>query len=448
YEIDANVVLFTIAVAASSALLVSLVPALHAGRAGLVDELKDSGRTTSGGARGRLGRLLTVAELAASLVLVIGASLMMQSFQHRYSADVGVLTHGVLTARIDLAGERYDQPAQRAAFADELLRRLLPQGEVASAGVANALPFQDPQGDFGWSGALEIDGQPLDPRQTRPRAVYAAVSRDFPAAAGIRLRGGRWFSAEEDEQGREVALVSASLAQRYWGSADPLGRRLRIESGPWLRVVGVTEDIRDAGDMLLVGDRPQDQVYAPYRLASPSRLVLAVRTRSDPRRFAAGLRATVHPLDPSLPLQSVYTLDEVRVRSAWVAQMFGQMMSELAALALALAVLGVYGVVSYSVSQRTHEIGIRMAIGADGGRVLRLVLGDGLRLALQAAALGLVGAVALMRSMSRLLYGVGALDPLTLLACSALLVGVALLASGAPAWRGTRVDPVVALRSE
>ncbi len=153
-------------------------------------------------------------------------------------------------------------------------------------------------------------------------------------------------------------------------------------------------------------------------------------------------------LDPSLPLQAVYTLDEMRVRSAWVAQMWGRMMSQLAGLALTLAVLGVYGVVSYSVSQRTHEIGIRMALGADRGRVVRLVLGDGLRLALKAAALGLVGALVLMRSLSRLLYGVGALDPATFLACSAALVSVAVLASGAPAWRATRVDPIVSLRSE
>jgi putative ABC transport system permease protein len=213
-------------------------------------------------------------------------------------------------------------------------------------------------------------------------------------------------------------------------------------------VVGVTEDVRDAGDMLLIGDRPGDQIYAPYRLASPARLVIGVRTRSDPERFADALRASVRSLDPALPLQSVFTLDQARVRSAWVAQMWGQMLSEVAALALILAVLGVYGVVSYSVSQRTHEIGIRMALGADRGRVVRLVLGDGLRLALQAAALGLAGALALMRSLSRLLYGVGALDPATFLACSAALVSVALLASAAPAWRAIRVDPVVALRSE
>jgi len=428
--------------------MVSLVPALHGGAGGLVDELKESGRTTSGGSRGRLGRLLTVAELAAALVLLIGASLMVQSFQRRYSADVGAATHGVLTARIVLAGEAYREPAERAAFADELLRRLSAQPEVVEAGVANALPFQDPQGDYGWSGAFEVEGQPVDPRQERPRAVHFAVSRGFPAAAGIRLRAGRWFLAEEDEQGSEVALVSASLARRHWGPADPLGRRLRIEGGPWLRVVGVTEDVRDPGDMLLIGDRPGDQIYAPYRLASPPRLVIGVRTRTDPERFADALRASVRSLDPALPLQSVFTLDEARVRSAWVAQLWGQMLSEVAALALILAVLGVYGVVSYSVSQRTHEIGIRMALGAHRGGVVRLVLSDGLRLALQAAALGLVGALVLMRSLSRLLYGVGALDPATFLACSAALVSVALLASGAPAWRATRVDPVVALHSE
>jgi putative ABC transport system permease protein len=448
YELDANVVAFTVALAAASALIVSLVPALHGRAVGLVDDLKEGGRTTTGGSRGRLGRLLTVAELAAALVLLIGASLMVQSFHERYSADVGVATHDVLTARIVLAGDGYREPARRAAFADELLRRLSAQPEVVEAGVANALPFQDPQGDYGWSGAFEVEGQPLEPRQERPRAVHSAVSRGFPPAAGIRLRAGRWFSAEEDERGSEVALVSASLARRHWGAADPLGRRLRVEGGPWLRVVGVTEDVRDPGDMLLIGDRPGDQIYAPFRLASPARLVIGVRTRSDPARFADTLRASVRALDPGLPLQSVFTLDEARVRSAWVAQMWGQMLSEVAALALLLAVLGVYGVVSYSITQRTHEIGIRMAIGADRGRVVRLVLTGGLRLALQAAVLGAGGALLLMRSLSRLLYGVGALDPATFLACSAALVSVAVLASGAPAWRATHVDPVVALRSE
>jgi putative ABC transport system permease protein len=448
YDLDWRVVAFTVVLTAASALVVSLVPALHGGGGGLAAELKESGRTTAGGARGRIGRLLSVAELAAALVLLIGASLMVQSFHRRHSADAGVATQGVLTARVALAGDAYREPEERAAFADELLRRLSAQPEVVQAGVSNALPFQNQGAGGWWSSRFEVEGQPVDARHEPPRAVHFTVSRGFPEAAGIRLSAGRWFSAEEDEQGREVVLVSASLARRYWGTADPLGRRLRIEGGPWLRVVGVTGDVRDPGDMLLIGGKPDDQVYVPYRLASPSELELAVRTRSDPAHFADALRASVRSLDPALPLHAVFTLDQVRVRSAWVSQMWGQMLTEVAGLALVLAVFGVYGVVSYSVSQRTHEIGIRMAVGAGRGRVLRLVLGDGLRLALQATGLGLLGALAMTRALSRLLYGVGALDPATFAACSAALVLVALAASGGPAWRGTRVDPVVALRSE
>jgi putative ABC transport system permease protein len=297
-----------------------------------------------------------------------------------------------------------------------------------------------------WSRAYEVEGQPVE-AQKAPRALAFAVTRDYLAAVGIALRAGRGFTPE-DAEGREVALVSESLARRHWGSADPIGRRLRLPGGPWLRVVGVTGDIRDPGDMLLIEAKPAVQIYLPYRLGAPAQVALAVRTRSDPARFTDALRATVRSLDPMLPLQFVFTLDQVRARSAWVARLWGQMLSQVAALALILAVLGVYGVVSYSVSQRTHEIGIRMAVGASRGRVLRLVLGDGLRLAVQAAALGLLGGVLLMRSFARLLYGVSALDPQTLVGCTVVLVLVALVASGAPAWRGTRVDPVVALRAE
>ncbi len=444
--LDWRVVAFTVAVTALSALLVSLVPALHGGRARLVDELKDSGRTTAGGARGRLGRLLAVSELAAALLLLIGASLMVQSFQRRYAAEAGVDSHGVLTARLALAGDAYRNASQRALFVEELLRRVSGQADVVQAGAANFLPFADVDSRW-WSTDYEVEGQPIEANRA-PRAVHFIVTRGFTAAAGISVRAGRAFTPEEENEGREAVLVSEGLARRHWGTADPIGRRLRLEGGPWLRVVGVTKDIQDVADMLLIENKPAAQVFVPYRLASPAEVVLAVRTRSDPVRFSDVLRATVRSLDPTLPLQSVFTLDEVRARTAWVARLWGQMLAEVAVLALVLAVLGVYGVVSYSVSQRTHEIGIRMAVGASRGRVMRLVLGDGVRLSLQAAALGLLGAVAMTRSLARLLYGVGALDPATLVGCTAALVLVALVASGAPAWRGTRVDPVVALRSE
>jgi putative ABC transport system permease protein len=384
-----------------------------------------------------------------ALVLLIGAALMVQSFLRRYQQDTGLDGKGVITARLALAGEVYAEPAQRAAFLEELVRRLRARPEVEEAGVANGLPFPDPlQGQI-WSRPYQIEGQPLE-KENAPHASYFSATAGHVSALGIPLTQGRLFTPEEEAEGRPVVVVSEALARRAWGSSDPLGRRLRLdtEEGPWHRVVGVVRDVRSGGDMHLADSRSAEQVYVPYRSDAWKEVSLTVRTRSDPARFADSLRQTLRALDPTLPAHAVFTLDDVRLRSAWVSRMWGTMLAQVAALALVLAALGVYGVVSYSVSQRTHEIGIRMAVGAGRGHVLRLVLGDGLRLALLAVAAGLLGAFALTRALARLLYGVGALDPLTFAGCAAALLLAALVATGAPAWRGTRVDPMVALRSE
>ena len=434
FEPDVRVVAFCVAVTAVSALVVGLVPALRAGRESVVEDLKEGGRVGGGASRARLGRLLVVSELAAALVLLIGAALMVQSFEKRYRSDSLRDGHAVLTARLALAGDAYRDPDRRAVFVEELLRRLAASPEVVAAGAGNALPFRDPFTGGWWATTFEVDGQPVEARRA-PRAACFTVTRAYTDAAGIAIVAGRAFQPEEEAEGRDVVLVNEALARRLAG-------------GPWLRVVGVTRDVRDAGDMLLVDTKPSEQVYVPYRTGAPLDLALAVRTRSHPLRFAESLRAAVRSLDPALPLHSVYALDEVRVRSAWVARLWGQMLSQVAVLALILALLGVYGVVAYSVSQRAHEIGIRVAVGATRGEILRLVLGDGLRLAAQAVAVGLVAATFLTRSLARLLYGVGALDPVTLAGCALALVLAALVASGGPAWRGARVDPVVALRAE
>jgi putative ABC transport system permease protein len=447
FALDVRVVGVTVALTALSAVLVSLVPAWRAGRESVVEDLKEGGRVGGGGARARLGRVLVVSELAAALVLLVGAALMVQSFERRCRSDSLRDGHSILTARLALAGDAYRDPGRRAAFVEELLRRLEASAGVVAAGAGNALPFREPLSGGWWATTFEVDGQPVEARRA-PRAAYFAVTRAFTDATGIAVVAGRAFLPEEDAEGRDVVLVNEALARRFGGGAGALGRRLRVAGGPWLRVVGVTRDVGDAGDMLLTDAKPSEQVYVPYQAGAPAELALAVRTRSDPLRFAEALRAAVRSLDPSLPLHSVFTLDEVRLRSAWVARLWGQMLSEVAGLALVLAVLGVYGVVAYSVSQRAHEIGIRVAVGASRGEIVRLVLGDGLRLAAQAVAVGLLAAALLTRSLSRLLYGVGALDPATLAGSTLALVLAALAASGGPAWRGARVDPVVALRAE
>jgi putative ABC transport system permease protein len=406
-SLDARVVAFTVAVTAFGALAAGLVPAWRAGRSGLVDDLKEGGRGTTGGARGRLGRLLAVSELAAALVLLVGAALMVQSFERRYRSDAGLDGGRVVTARLALAGDAYREPRQRAEFVEELLRRLGSQPEVVASGASNSLPFRDPFSG-GWkSRRFEIEGQPVEPGRA-PTAAFFAATRSFTDAAGVVVAAGRPLPRRNRTRGRP----EGGARRAFGGGAAALGR-VRLAGGPWLRIVGVMRDVRDAGDMTEDDSMPPEQVYVPYRTYAPADVALAVRTRSDPVRFADALRAAVRSLDPALPLHSVYTLDEVRVRSAWVARMWGQMLSHVAALAVLLAVLGVYGVVAYSVSQRAHEIGIRVAVGAGRGEILRLVLGDGLRLAAQAVAVGLVAATFLTRSLSRLLYG-WRVDPATL----------------------------------
>jgi predicted permease len=443
--LDARVLAFTLAVTALSAFLVSLAPVVQARKASIVDDLKEGARTLAGGPRGRLGSALVVAELGLSLVLLVGATLLARSFVHRYDTGAGFDTKGVLTARLTLSGVAYADPAKRAAWLEELVRRVRARPSVEDAGVANGLPFPDPLYGGWWSRVLEAEGRPAEPER-RPSATYATATAGYLRALGLPSVEGRLFSAEEEAEGRAVVLVSDGLARRLWnGSA--VGRRLRLGNGGWLEVVGVVRETKDAGDVLGVGARPSGQVYVPYRLDPWTAVSIVVRTQGDPRRLAPALREDLRALDPSLPLHSVFTLDDVRSRAVWVPRLWSRMLAAVAVFALLLSALGVYGVVSYAVSQRTHELGVRVAVGAERGDVLRLVLGQGLRLALGAAAVGLMGSYALSGTLSGLLYGVDPLDPLTLIGCTGFLAFVALAASYGPAWRATRVDPLTALRA-
>jgi len=445
-DLDGRVLAFTVAVSALSALLVSLAPVMQARKADIVAHLKEGSRTVAGGPRGRLGSMLVVAELGLSLVLLVGATLLVKSFLHRYDTGAGFDTKGVLTARLALSGGAYADPARRAVFLEELVRRLKDRSLVEEAGVANGLPFPDPLYGGWWSRSLEVEGQPVEPDR-RPTTTYVTATAGYLRALGLPLVEGRLFSAEEEAQGRGIVVVSDGLASRIW-PGGAVGRRLRFPDGAWLEVVGVVKETRDAGDVLGVGVRPAGQVYVPYRQDPWTAVSLVVRTSADPASLAGALRDDLRALDPTLPLHSVFTLDEVRSRAVWVPRLWGRMLATVAAFALLLAALGVYGVVSYAVSQRTHELGVRIAVGAARPDVMRLVLGQGLRLALVAAAAGLLGSIALSGVLSGFLHGVDPLDPATLLGSAGLLTLVAVAASGGPAWRATRVDPLAALRSE
>jgi putative ABC transport system permease protein len=445
-DLDGRVLGFTVAVAVVSALLVSLAPMVQARKADVVEDLKEGSRSVAGGPRGRVGSLLVVAELALSLVLLVGAALLAQSFAHRFDAGAGFRTERVLTARLALSGEAYADPRKRAVFLEELVRRLRGRAFVEEAGISNGLPFPDPLYGGWWSRSLELEGRPVEADRA-PSATYATATAGYLRALGLPFVEGRSFSAEEEAEGRGVVVVSDGLARRLW-DGGAVGRRLRFPKGEWLEVVGVVQETKDAGDVIGAGARPAGQAYVPYRQDPWPSVSLVVRTQGDPASLAPVLRADLRALDPTLPLQSVFTLDEVRSRAVWVPRLWSRMLAAVAAFALLLAALGVYGVVSYSVSQRAHELGVRIAVGAARRDVLRLVLGQGLRLALAAAALGLVGSIALSGALGGLLYGVDPLDPRTLLECAGLLTLVTLAASYGPARRATRLDPLASLRSE
>jgi putative ABC transport system permease protein len=447
YDLDVRALLFVIAVAVGSAALVSLAPVLQAGSADLLETLKEGSRSVAGGPRGRVGRALVVSELGLSLVLLIGAALLYQSYARRYDADPGVDTRRALTAALTLAGEAYADPVRRAVFLEELVARLRALPDVEDAGIANGLPIPDALSGGWWARAFESEGRPVE-REHVPRAVYFTATTGFLRAAGLRLTDGRLFSEEEELEGRDVVLVSDGLARRAWGEARALGRRLRIEGGPWLKVVGVVRESEETGDVLRTGAKPPGQIYVPYRRDPWRTVSLVVRTPSSPASLSGAVRAALRTLDPALPLHTVFTMDEVHARAFWVSRLWGRMLAVVAAIALLLAGLGVYGVVSYSVSQRTHEIGVRMAVGARRGAVLRLVLGQAVRLGLLAVAVGLTGAVLLSGALAGLLFGVDPLDLPTLVGAALFLLLTALAASYAPAWRATRVDPLVALRAE
>ena len=433
---DATVVVFALALSCGASLVFGLMPALRSSRVNLAGIMKDD-LSPRGGSRGRLRDALVVAQVAVSLLLIVGTGLVVRSLRAAQTADTGFDARNVASLALDVKPSGYDEDRGRA-FYQRLLDTARADPGVESAALASALPLMLVDGS---SHALDIDG--VAPRQGEDRRVPTnVVSPDYLRTLGIPLLTGRDFTQADTPSVRLVAIVNETMARQYWTTpAQALGRRLRIDGGPWRFVVGVARDIKYAR----VTEDPRPFVYLPLDQAYKSDLTLHLRGRG-----AAGLlvraQALVHSLDDNLPVLAAQMLSDQTAVAFTVFTLVAGVLMTFGVFAMILTALGTYGLVSYAASQSTHEIGIRLAIGADRSEVLRRFLARGLRLGIVGAIVGVVTAAAASRVLSSLLYGVSATDAVSFSSAIVVVIGVVLAASLLPAWRASRTDPIAALR--
>jgi putative ABC transport system permease protein len=447
--VDFTVLLFTFALSLAAGILFGLVPAFDASRTELNASLKEGGRGVAG-ARGRIRGMLAAAEIALSIVLLTGAGLLLRSFEKLHSLDPGFQPRNAMAAVVSVAGTRHADPALRAGFYRQLVERVQALPGVESAAMINHLPLS---GDV-WSNGFTVAGQPVPSAGSVPNAVYRVALPGYFRTMKIPVLAGRDFTGYDNENSPRVAIVNQTLARRFWPGESAIGKRLRWDSaGPWLTVVAVVHDVAQHEWAVA----PSNEIYVPF-LQDPDYLhsshgpwlgmTLVLRASSDPLPLASAVERIVAGLDKDAPVSEVETLDDVVSNALWQPRFATTLLAAFAALALLLAATGIYGVISYTVSRRSAEIGIRMALGARQRDVLTLVLRQSLTMTMAGLAAGLAGAFLVTGFLRSLLYGVSPADPLTFAAAAGLLTAVALAASLAPARRASRIDPVQALRAE
>ena len=445
-NIDAKVLMFTGFVALVTGVLFGLAPATQASNFNLNDTLKEGGRDSGAGSRGhRIRALLVIGEVAISFILLIGAGLLINSFLHLRNLNPGFRTDHLLAMKVPLPEPKYPDKERRSAFFAELLRRVRNLPGVQSAAVASNLPLTY-NGD---SMPIGIEGRTDPPPDQRPDVILRVISPGYFSTMGIPILKGRDFTEQDKADSPYVVVISEKTARHFWPGEDPIGKQLKPGSAttdtPWREVIGVVKDVRQ-NDFV---EQPKMQMYfSPEQINNfifaPNALV--VRTSVAPLSLAATVRNTVWTIDKDQPVSDIRSMEEI-VSEAVARQRFSMLLLGIfASLALVLAAVGIYGVMSYSVAQRTHEIGIRMALGAQKSDVLKLTVGQGLKLVSIGVAIGLLAALILTRVMSSLLFGISATDPATFVTISMVLVSVALLASYIPARRAMIVDPMFALR--
>jgi putative ABC transport system permease protein len=439
-HVDYRVLLFTALVAIVTGILFGLVSVFTATKTHPSESLKEGGlRLAFGLGRQRTRGALVVLQLALALVLLTGAGLLMRSFVRLTGTDLGFNPHNLLTARVALPDNRYQRPDQQRAFFQDLLERLRTLPGASSAEAVAVLPLTG----FMMSAGFEIEGRPPRP-EVNSAAAINIVSPGYLHAIGVPLISGRTFTPQDSADAPKVIILNQACVRTFFSDESPIGKRIQIAGMDWATIVGVVGDLRQAG----LASRPQPEIFMPYLQMSYADMAVVVRSEQDPLTLVRPLRSQVKSIDKSLPIFDVATMDQLLGDQVASRRFNMTLLGLFAFLALALAAVGIYGVMTYTVTQRTHEIGIRMALGADQHDVLDLVLWQGIVLAALGVGIGLVGALALTRFLSSLLYGVRPTDPATFIIVSALLGGVALLATYLPALRATKVDPLVTLRHE
>jgi putative ABC transport system permease protein len=441
--LDNAVLLFTLGVAALTSLLFGLAPALRASKTDLQTALKDGGRLTTSAAREGMRKALLIAEVSLSLVLLAGAGLLLRSMYNLLRVDLGFEPGNLLTMRFELSDKKYS-PQTGRVFYDECLARVQAVPGARSAAWSQSLPIE---GSY-WDSVFTAADKPVPSRANLPASDYLRVSADYFETMGIRLLRGRWFSSADTPESAPVAVINETLSRRIWPNEDPIGKRIKQGfpeyNGLWREVIGVVNDVKTNGV-----DRPTSmQTYVLFSQTPGTFLGLIVRTQGNPLAVAAPIEQAIHTVDKDLPVFSIFTMDQLLGNSLAQRRLTLILLASFAALALLLAAVGVYGVIAYMVRQRTRELGVRLALGAQAGDVLKLILGQGLKLALIGVALGLAEAFALTRWMESLLFGVRPTDPLTFCLIAVVLLCVALVACWLPARSATQVDPLLALRCE
>ncbi|MGE5204369.1 MAG: ABC transporter permease [Chlamydiota bacterium] len=436
---DRSVLLFTVVVSLLTGVMFGTIPALHLSRVDPSTGLRDEGRGASAShGRVRVNGLLVVGQVALSLLLLIGAGLLLRSFQRLLRVDPGFEAHNLLTMNISLPTVKYAKPEQQIAFFDEVLRRVSSLPGVHSAAISAALPLS-----FTRMTPVLPEGQPNVPLAQRPFVDIEAVSPQWFSTLRVPLRAGRALTAADNAQAPKVVVINQTFARRFWPGQNPVGKRVVI--GRWAEpaeIVGVAADVKNRG----LAPDTRAQVYIPFPQLPWGDMNLLVRTAVAPLSLAAAVRGQISAVDADQPVTNIRTADELVDSSLAQPRFTMLLLGVFSAAALALAMIGIYGVLAYSVAQRRQELGIRVALGAERADILGLVVGQGLKLAGAGVALGLGAALLLTQLMSSLLYNVGARDLATFVLAPLVFLSIALLASYVPALRATRTDPMEALR--